>query len=528
MIVPEKWRGKVTTIEFVLSRNSRNLTVDIDDVDFKSGILTGDLSPVSLNTTTGSVGIDRGSLRFSLGDMPLKVVPLHGRWDRADLVDASGLRYGRLLFDEPAISSNVKTKQIWFAPAFSRELRGSNVGAENGQWTLEIKALNDPDFKLKVDVVDGFSKRGDYAISPQLTGYKLEELNRINVAKLQQRLNYIGARDAAGKPLAVDGIVGPSTQTALKNLKAKIKDRSTNSSGVSSATSVLDSVTLAWLNALNAVDSRIGDSNAPSMPKVTLQLHPLYLSTEGSDVILKGLVDDWATSRISDVSETKQKLSGLGLLSGSTVRGLAIQDILARTEISGENFVQRTLGSLASEFAALQAQLLIDPGSAVQNSKAFQAADEVGSFKLKNSRRFGPSLIVPGTFIDVAETVGSSGYDGVALRIPVAGVSIDVELDIQFKVVFEEGLPKLDFQRFVVAPIISAIAPESSVPVQSSGRLGALGLTLDAVVDGFVKLEHRIAFARQNLHEIVTDSEFTTSISKDWLVLADPLKRKAL
>ncbi|MEZ6121388.1 MAG: peptidoglycan-binding domain-containing protein, partial [Pirellulaceae bacterium] len=186
--------------------------------------------------------------------------------------DGSG-PYGRVLIDLESESPFASTGVLYFAAAGSDSLDGDLV-SDTGHFEGRIRINYTANGVLRSEVIEitpDFSTAGNDAVT--------DELSLVSVARLQQRLNHLGFVDADGKALAVDGIIGPKTQSALRLFKGTLSSDIDQSPAAISPE--LDQTTLTWLNAVNA--PRWVELVDPELPAAGL-----YVQNGGDFDILPG------------------------------------------------------------------------------------------------------------------------------------------------------------------------------------------------------------------------------------------------
>ena len=132
-----------------------------------------------------------------------------------------------------------KTGRFYFAPGTADDLTFDSDSSSQGfQGTIVVEyAVNGVLHDVHLVVGSGYSSSGPADVSGAS--------GPLNSMRVQQRLNYLGYADYEGKPLIIDGIIGPRTQSALRKFKAA----GTNPAGDPDAqTNELDSYTVTRLN----------------------------------------------------------------------------------------------------------------------------------------------------------------------------------------------------------------------------------------------------------------------------------------
>ena len=90
----------------------------------------------------------------------------------------------------------------------------------------------------------GISTSGDLAITNPAA--------RLDVARIQQRLNLLDYRGIDGKSVVVDGLDSPSLRAAFRNFKASVVSSGELAAGAIAELDLYDVRTLRWLNSSNA------------------------------------------------------------------------------------------------------------------------------------------------------------------------------------------------------------------------------------------------------------------------------------
>ena len=152
---------------------------------------------------------------------------------------------------------------LFFAPGTDENLYGDAAGSSRGfQGYLQFLYRIDGGAvrSTLIEVRPGYSEAEDLLNSAGLIQQARDTLNNMQA---QQRLNYLGFPDYEGLPLAVDGIIGPRTASAISLFKAVIDPSGTGLPQLPSPTASyeqateqaqgqIDELTLAWLNSRSA------------------------------------------------------------------------------------------------------------------------------------------------------------------------------------------------------------------------------------------------------------------------------------
>ncbi|MCA9049307.1 MAG: hypothetical protein KDA89_11300, partial [Planctomycetaceae bacterium] len=160
--------------------------------------------------------------------------------------------FGTVVLDNRgANSAFAKTGRLFFAPSTADGLNGDASEADRGlqgEFSFLFSYIESGTTKTRDQTViirDGYSNQGESAVEAQ-TSLK-------NNLRLQQRLNYLGYTDYEGKILAVDGIIGPRTESAIRLFKAATSSvADAVPSGQSHDLSDVQSRVVDWLNAADA------------------------------------------------------------------------------------------------------------------------------------------------------------------------------------------------------------------------------------------------------------------------------------
>ncbi len=171
-----------------------------------------DLYGVDVVTTTGRV-------------LPAQLAPTsrNGEWT----VQVDGIAAGTLLQSErleTGSPSFASTGRFYLAPSTANGVPGdqaSGTGAAGFQGQIVVSfrateqgATSSTLAAIPILISSGYSSSSvDKVVTPADANDKA-----LNIARVQQRLNFLGETDFENKPLVVDGILGPRTSSALGKL----------------------------------------------------------------------------------------------------------------------------------------------------------------------------------------------------------------------------------------------------------------------------------------------------------------------
>ena len=207
--------------------------------------------------------------------------------------DLSSPIAGYMLFGDRlyGLSQSARYQKFAFAPGIAGGLFGdTNTDLPGFQGDVRIHYTK-----------GGVGATLDLRIAPGLSGLPWGDVDSVNgytaiqVAKVQQRLNYLGYVDETGIPLVVDGILGPHTAHAIALFNAVVGDTSLTAVSSTIVSSQINSASAprwqelsaggtGWINQTGGADSgadwalsvleRAGQANDSAEP-----LHVRYIST---------------------------------------------------------------------------------------------------------------------------------------------------------------------------------------------------------------------------------------------------------
>ncbi len=151
-----------------------------------------------------------GGSRFTIrGFGPGTTYTVHPQRGDLSVADAWGENLGTVILSDRFLDRNFsETGQLYFAPNAVGSLRDGDSTRDGFQGIVSIDVEVDGVLQtVRIWVDSGYTTEGENAIT---FGTSILE-----VARLQQRLNFLGFRDSGGQSLVIDGILGPLTTHAI-------------------------------------------------------------------------------------------------------------------------------------------------------------------------------------------------------------------------------------------------------------------------------------------------------------------------
>ena len=254
--------------------------------DFIFG-LTGDISPANLASFVGAGYVfSENHLEFEVkdwtGDLIKSDKPGAANPSRSDwfLEQEDEKRFAHVIFSDRLMTGNPlfsTTGHFVFAPGTLSDLGGDSLLDENGFqgtiWIIFSDSSGSNEKRIPLFIMEGYSYDGESAVQGPSDGSDNPSLlTPTQVAKIQQRLNYLGFCDWQELPLDVDAIRQDRTTSSIAMFQRIFgktipfpPDPSTWP--LSSSFDIkIESETVKWLNRANAPRWVEGDSMLSSNP----------------------------------------------------------------------------------------------------------------------------------------------------------------------------------------------------------------------------------------------------------------------
>ena len=237
-----QWLFELLEDRRVLAGDLRMLTGDIVPISFRD---VGD-APDAEYRIVKVASVHSGS--NSRSEFPLQLSP-----NSESLVLSGNPNAGTVFLRDsldPGAAEFLNSGKLYFAPSFSDFVTNdsaSDLPGFQGRLDFEYTVTTHGQSAIRTQtlVVDaGLSTTGDSAI--------LNPAARLDIARIQQRLNLLQYRDSQDKTLSVDGLDSPSLQSAFRRFKATVASSGEATANTIADQDLYDERTVRWLNAHNA------------------------------------------------------------------------------------------------------------------------------------------------------------------------------------------------------------------------------------------------------------------------------------
>ncbi len=213
--LPAKMKGSVSGFQVSLLQGgaATEAVVRLDDFEWVAGGSVGDVFSVNAQAMFPGQSYEITGVLSGTSETPLSLTthPVRGDISLSTSTLPAGAA-GFILFPERMESgggSFETSGRFYFAPGTAAGIEGDNENTTPGFQgdVVVLVKVDGIERRIPLRIVSGFSSVGSLAIT--------DGTSPLDVARLQQRLRYLGYVDGNANPLVVDGIRGALTQRTV-------------------------------------------------------------------------------------------------------------------------------------------------------------------------------------------------------------------------------------------------------------------------------------------------------------------------